>query len=77
VQLDPRLTLGCPWVACAWSHRLKLKYGALLSNVAFKFNLRCYGKVCPVTQEMVYIGYNLIDTTGDGLSSAGPLFSST
>jgi len=25
--------------------------------------MTAHGKVCPVTQEMVYIGYNLIDTT--------------
>ena len=37
-----RLTLSLPWVACAWSQRLKLEYDEPLSNFAFKFDFRRY-----------------------------------
>ena len=31
-------------------------------------NMTAHGKTCPVTGEMVYIGYNLIDINGDGVT---------
>lgn len=31
-------------------------------------NMTAHAKVCPLTGEMVYIGYNLIDTDGDGIT---------
>ena len=30
--------------------------------------MTAHGKTCPVTGEMVYIGYNLIDINGDGVT---------
>ena len=32
-------------------------------------NMTAHGKVCPTTGEMVYIGYNLIDVDGDGVTN--------
>lgn len=32
-------------------------------------NMTAHGKVCPLTGEMVYIGYNLIDIDGDGVTN--------
>mgnify|MGYP002700832603 CR=1 FL=1 len=31
-------------------------------------NMTAHGKTCPVTGQMVYIGYNLIDINGDGVT---------
>ena len=40
VQVDPRLTPGCPQADPACFQRLKVRYDKLLSDVAFNFNLR-------------------------------------
>ena len=48
MQVDPRLSPGCPQVVPARFQRSKLNYDKLLSNLAFNFNLRPSNKAAAV-----------------------------